>query len=215
MKTVIFLLSVSYFSLLLANTTTTEASVSEENGVYVRVGGVLSSGSAKLRQTDYSGGTTQLNTQVVSAIGNAIDVTAGYEKSDFNVRFFVNVKIAYDDLGEYELKSTRTGVGIEGYSGYKSIHFNYGCSIAGGSSDFTTLKDERFAETVKFLGVEPYIGLDGLIVGSLGYYARIAYEIKGYDEFRRTSPTLTPAEDVADAFVVHLVNLGFGVSYKF
>lgn len=215
MKTIILLLTISYLSLLSANDTSSEPRSSEDNGIYLRVGGVLSDGSAKLRQTDYSTISPLSNTQVVGAIGNAFDFTLGYEKSNYNVRFFVNVKMAYDDIGEYELKSTRTGVGLEGYTAFKSINFNYGCSIAGGGSDFTMVKDSDFAETAKFLGIEPYIGLDGLIVGSLGYYARLAYEVKGYDEFRRTTTIGGSTEDVADAFVVHLVNLGFGFSYKF
>jgi len=214
MKIIILLLSLSYLSLLGANETPSQTRSSEENGIYIRAGGVLSDGSAKLRQTVYTtSNPPQLNSRVVGAIGNAIDFTLGYEKSNYNVRFFINVKVAYDDIGEYELKSTRTGVGLEGYTAFKSINLNYGCSIAGGGSDFTMIRDPDFAESAKFLGVEPYIGLDGLIVGSLGYYARLAYEVKGYDEFRRT--TTTPAEDVADAFVVHLVNVGFGFSYKF
>ncbi len=176
----------------------------EESGVYIRGGFDIVSGSSKVRRDD--NGTKSLFTSAL--VGNAVDLTLGYERPAHRVRFFMNSKISYDNVGTYEIKSTRYAGGIEGYTPLESINLNYGAMMGGGKAIFSNSKTGLSAsEPTGFLGAELYAGADGKLKGGFGYWLKFGFDAKGYD------PVVN--ELLSDNLVIYALNLGFGLSYKF
>lgn len=180
-----------------------------KNGFFVRGGFDFSNGSVKLRQKKNSEAVV-ISTQAM--VANGLELVLGYEKYDQHIRFCFNSKLAYENIGLYEIKSTRYMAGIEGFSDIEVMNLNYGIMFGGGKATFS-IADNTLTESdlTSFLGLEAYVGADGEIQGDFGYFVKLAYEVKGYDSVYSKLST----DDFRDDFVVYNINVGVGLSYKF
>ncbi len=216
MKRIVLLIVLGMVSFLQAEeaAVSSEVTAQEKSGVYVRGGFLLSNGSSIKRDEtlDTLNDTYTQSSEAVAMIGSAVDFSLGYEVYSQHVRIYGNIKIAYEDIETYELKTTQTAVGIEGFTAMKQVNLNYGCMLVGGSSVFSKVQDNvPTSEPVKFFGAEPYVGLDGLFEGNFGYYVKLGYEIRGYDSLiREEGPN-----EVTNDFVIYNFNAGGGLLYKF
>lgn len=195
---------------------TAESNSNSKNGLFIRGGVGLTSGSSKIRreETDIATDVVTKTLYTTAVIGNAVDLSIGYENYDRKVRFYFNTKVPYDNIDSYETKSTRNTGGIEGFSGVGSINVNYGVMLGGGKTTFKKVGDDSpVSEMVGFLVAEPYVGIDGLLKGGFGYYLKLGYEIKGYDSLILDN-TITNTS-TRDDLVVYTVNVGVGLAYKF
>lgn len=196
------------------NDTTSDVEATSNNGVFIRAGVHTTSGTLSNDYTirDSSVGFYETGEETYDAEGNAFDVTVGYEFAKTQIkglRVYGNYKnadetITLPDGSEGNFDGTQIGIGVEGFIGSEKVHFNYGALLSSGSSDDGT-------DSVDYIGIEPYVGLDGIFTGGFGYYAKVGYELRGYDEQNYTFGTTEVQMD----FSATVLNAGVGLSYKF
>jgi len=182
----------------------------DQNGFFVRGGFGFSNGTSKIRETEND--IVTLSTEAM--VANSLEFVFGYEKYDQRVRFCFNAKLSYENIGAYEIKSTRYMGGLEGFRPLNGMNLNYGVMIGGGKAAFTAADNSvNPNDLTSFLGMEAYVGADGEIRGDFGYFVKLGYEIKGYDgvQVEDVSAAITYRDDL----VVYNINAGVGVSYKF
>ncbi len=209
-----YILAVMMATSLLAEVDLIKSEDENANGIFIRTGVGFSIGASKVRREETIIATEDVTKKLLtpSVIGNAVDLTLGYENYDRKVRFFFNIKLPYENIDEYELKSTRSMGGIEGFSDLGAVNVNYGLMIGGGKAIFTNKIDSSpSSELVGFLAAEPYIGVDGALKGGFGYYFKLGYEVKGFDTAMTDNETTTTRDDI----VIYAINFGAGLSYKF
>ncbi len=169
------------------------------DGVFFRLGIERSSLSAvvdkKTEIYDFSGsdsGGYSNSTVVYGASGLALDVSVGYEShwdssDDKGMRYYLNIKLNDEQIAMYDASSKQVALGLEGFRGSPDFHFNYGLLVAIG---FSKLSDSRSSSYVDYndktiypayVAIEPYIGVDGLFAGGFGYYAKLGYEIRDFE----------------------------------
>lgn len=169
------------------------------DGVFFRLGIERSSLSAvvdkKTEIYDFSGsgsGGYSNSTVVYGASGLALDVSVGYEShwdssDDKGMRYYLNIKLNDEQIAIYDASSKQVALGLEGFRGSPDFHFNYGLLVAVG---FSKLSDSRSSSYVDnndktiypaYVAIEPYIGVDGLFAGGFGYYAKLGYEIRDFE----------------------------------
>lgn len=188
----------------------------DQNGFFVRGGFGFSNGTAKIRQTENDNANSIVTLSTEAMVANSLEFVLGYEKYDQGVRFCFNAKLSYENVGVYEIKSTRYMGGLEGFRPLSAMNLNYGVMIGGGKAEFSTA-DNRVNpnDLTSFLGLEAYVGADGKIRGNFGYFVKLGYEIKGYDGVHVEDTSTLPATSYRDDFVVYNINAGAGVSYRF
>ena len=234
----------SIFTILILSTI---AAVAEEttnkDGVFVRGGVQMSHGSvADKHKSTYSqddpyyGGydSSYSSTVVIGTVGTAFDTSLGYESysesgEDNGMRYYVNLKRANETIGYADATSTQVGFGFEGFQGIKRIHLNYGVLLFVGTSDLTSTDEEAIdLGKPNYVGVEPYVGIDGIFTGNFGYYAKLGYQMRSFDKvsnteksyYQSTDPygnpyTVTTTETTNDELTTNEMTFGVGLLYKF
>ena len=191
---------------------------SDENevGLFLRAGVLASGGTLFDTYTveDYYYGyyVSGIEDYGVSSKGVELSIGADIARSsERGTRFFGVMKTGTDTLvtngDDFSAGFTQFGVGFEGYTGGKNVHFIYGTLLSVGSTEDMDYE----GNALSYLALEPYIGLEVVNDTGFGGFAKFGYEWRNYEILSGSIGT-TYYSDELESFSLSAT---VGVQYSF